>query len=41
MALPKIILPTGTPREQLRPKASGRWPNRNEQAAAAAKAGRK
>lgn len=40
MAAPKIITPTTTPREQLRPVASGRWPNRTEQAAAAAKGGK-
>ena len=40
MARP-IIIPTQTPREQMRPKGSGRWPNRTEQAQAAAKAGRK
>lgn len=37
MAAPKLITPTGTSPEQLKPKASGRWPNRNQQAATAAK----
>lgn len=41
MAAPKLIVPTSTPREQLQPKASGRWPNRNQQAAAAAKGGKR
>lgn len=34
MILRPIVRPTQTPLEQLRPKGSGRWPNRNEQAAA-------
>lgn len=40
MALPPIIRPTGTPREQLQPKAAGRWPNKNEQLKAAGKGGK-
>lgn len=37
MALPKILRPTPTPVSQKIGVASGRWPNRNEQAAAAGK----
>lgn len=29
--------PTGTPRDQVKPKAYGHWPNKNQQAAAANK----
>jgi hypothetical protein len=44
MSAPVLITPTGTPRDQLRVKGYGRWPNKSEQLKAieaAKKGGRK
>ncbi len=36
MTAPKIVIPTQTPLEKLRPKGYGRWPNKSQQTAAKA-----